>query len=46
MALFYRIWTSIDRHPFALDVQLLISPRTVLGDILMVDIPIGLKYTL
>ena len=46
MAPFSSIWTSVDRHTFALEVQLLISSRTVLGDILMVDVPIGLECTL
>jgi len=45
MAALSSIWASVDRYHLALEVELLVSPRLILGDVLMVDVPIGLKCT-
>ena len=45
MAALSSIWASVYRYHLALEVELLVSPRLILGDVLMVDVPIGLKRT-
>jgi len=46
MAALSSIWASVYRYHLALEVELLVSPRLILGVVCMVDVPSGLKHTL
>ncbi len=46
MAALSSIWASVDWYHLALEVELLVRPRLVLGNVFVVDVPTGLKRAL
>lgn len=46
MAALSSIWASVDWYHRALEVELLVRPGLVLGNIFVVDVPTGLKSVL
>ena len=43
MAALSSIWASVDWYHLALEVELLVRPGLVLGNVFVVDVPTGLK---